>query len=434
VRTAPAGSDTTLASVQTPIDVGVVGAGTAGTATALLLARAGHRVTLYERVPEPRSVGAGIVLQPSGQAVLQRLGLLQPVLERGARIDRLRCFTGGGRKIVDLDYSPLGPHAFGLGLHRGVLFQTLYAAARAQPGIELRCGADVCATVPTIDGLALRTADGERHGPHDLVVVADGARSQLREHTGLRFRERPYAWGALWHIAADPDEVYAGELYQVVRSTSSMLGLLPTGRGPEPDSPPQVSLYWSFRADRLDAFRAADLAKWKAQVLRDDPRAAFVLDRLQHPEELLFAHYRHVQMSHWHGERVVLLGDAAHAMSPQLGQGCNLALVDAAVLTDVLAAAPSPAAALAEYSRARRAHLRYYMLATRGLTPLFQSDHGWLGWLRDRLMPLSAKIPWIRRQMCLSMAGHMRGVLRAPLALAELGRAPALPPGDAAGS
>lgn len=418
------------------IDVGIVGAGTAGTAAALLLARAGHRVTIYERVAEPGPVGAGIVLQPTGQAVLQRLGLLEPVLARGARIDRLHCVTGKGRTVVDLDYSPArepgGPARFGLGLHRGVLFQTLFDAVSREPGIALRCGVDVREPVPTVDGVALRTEDGQRHGPHDLVVVADGARSRVREHAGLRFREHPYAWGALWHIAPDPEEIYAGQLYQVVRGTRSMLGLLPTGRGPEPDSPPQVSLYWSVRADRLDAFRAG-FAEWKAAVLRDDPRAAFVLDRLHEPEALLFAQYRHVEMPRWHGERIVLLGDAAHAMSPQLGQGCNLALVDAAVLADVIATAPSPAAALPHYTRVRRAHLRYYLWATRALTPFFQSDHDWLGWLRDLAMPIAGKLPWIRRQMCLSMAGHMRGVLRAPLPLAGLGPAPALPAGSTAG-
>jgi 2-polyprenyl-6-methoxyphenol hydroxylase-like FAD-dependent oxidoreductase len=423
--------DRTASGVQSPIDVGVVGAGTAGTAAALLLARLGHRVTIYERVAEPEPVGAGIVLQPTGQAVLQRLGLLEPVLARAARIDRLRCVTGKGRVVFDLDYTPArhdgGAVPFGLGLHRGVLFQTLLQAARAEPGITLRCGVDVHAPVPTLGGVALRAGDGERHGPHDLVVVADGARSQVREHAGLRVGEHPYAWGALWHVAADADAVYAGELYQVVRGTSSMLGLLPTGRGPQPDSPPQVSLFSSLRADRLDAFRSG-FAAWKAQVLRDDPRAAFVLERLREPEELLFAQYRHITMPRWHGERIVLLGDAAHAMSPQLGQGCNLALVDAAVLADVLAAAPSPTAALPRYTHARRAHLRYYLWATRALTPLFQSDHAWLGWLRDRLMPLASKLPWIRRQMCLSMAGHMRGVLRAPLPLPVLARPPALPP------
>lgn len=416
--------------MKTPLRVGIVGAGTAGTAAGLLLARAGHQVTLYEKVPEPGPVGAGIVLQPTGQSVLERLGLLPGVLERGARIDRLRCITGAGREVFHLDYRPLGPDRFGLGLHRGVLFSTLLRAAQEQAHLEVRCGVDVTEALDDTDDVVLETADGERHGPHDLVVIADGARSQLRRGGRVPYLERPYAWGALWHIAADPDQIYSGELLQILRGTRFMLGLLPSGRGPEPDSPPQVSLFFSLRADRLAAFRAGDLSAWKRTILEHEPRAGFVLDRLADAEQLVFAQYRHVSMPRWHGQRTVLLGDAAHAMSPQLGQGCNLALVDAAILADILAAAPSVRTAVAEYSRARRAHLRYYQLATRGLTPVFQSDHDWLGWLRDRMMPRLARVPWMRRQMCLSMAGHMRGVLRAPLPLPQLTGAPALPPGD----
>ncbi len=415
---------------RTSIDIGVVGAGTAGTAAALLLARAGHEVTLYERVADPRPVGAGIVLQPTGQAVLARLGLLEPVLERGARIDRLHCLTAEGRSLLDLSYRPLGPDAFGVGLHRGVLFQTLLDAARQQPRLRLRCGVDVHTPQTRPDDIELRTAEGERLGPHDLLIIADGARSQLRTATGLPFRERPYAWGALWHIAPDPHQVYAGELHQVVRGPGVMLGLLPTGRGPQPDSPTQVSLYWSLRADQLPAFQAGDLEAWKAVVLDYDPRASLVLDTLDDPRQLLFAHYRHVTMPQWHGDRLVLLGDAAHAMSPQLGQGCNLALVDAAVFCDVLARASTLPGALQTYTRTRRAHLRYYLLATRGLTPFFQSDHGWLGPLRNMGLALANRIPWMRRQMCLSMSGHMRGPLRRPLSLEGLRQAPALPPAD----
>ena len=64
------------------LDVAIIGAGTAGSAAALLLARAGHQVTVYERVATPGPVGAGISLQPTGQAVLARLGLLAPILAR----------------------------------------------------------------------------------------------------------------------------------------------------------------------------------------------------------------------------------------------------------------------------------------------------------------------------------------------------------------
>src|SRR5688572_6613801 len=80
-----------------PLDVGIVGCGTAGQAAALFLARQGHRVTLYERVAKPGPVGAGIVLQPSGMAVLAELGLLAPVLTRGAPLDGLRCVNPSQR-------------------------------------------------------------------------------------------------------------------------------------------------------------------------------------------------------------------------------------------------------------------------------------------------------------------------------------------------
>jgi 2-polyprenyl-6-methoxyphenol hydroxylase-like FAD-dependent oxidoreductase len=119
------------------LSVGIVGCGTAGQAAALFLARSGHQVALYERVGEPGPVGAGIVLQPSGMTVLAELGLLEPVLARGAELDGLRCVDPDQRTVVGLRYRDLGPGWFGLGLHRGVLFETLFRAVRADPGIAL---------------------------------------------------------------------------------------------------------------------------------------------------------------------------------------------------------------------------------------------------------------------------------------------------------
>jgi 2-polyprenyl-6-methoxyphenol hydroxylase-like FAD-dependent oxidoreductase len=116
-------------------------------------------------------------------------------------------------------------------------------------------------------------------------------------------------------------------------------------------------------------------------------------------------------MPRWHGGRLVFLGDAAHATSPQLGQGCNLALCDAAALADALATFPAIEDALSAYTEARRAHLAFYQLATRALTPFFQSDAMVLGGLRDWLMPLATRLPFVRREMIRSMAGTKTGWL-----------------------
>jgi 2-polyprenyl-6-methoxyphenol hydroxylase-like FAD-dependent oxidoreductase len=105
---------------------------------------------------------------------------------------------------------------------------------------------------------------------------------------------------------------------------------------------------------------------------------------------------------------VVLVGDAAHSMSPHLGQGANLGLLDAECLARHLSN-QSPAAALIAYAMERRRHSRYLAILSRVLTPFFQSGSHTLAIGRDVALPLMCAIPWIRRQMELTVAGVKRG-------------------------
>jgi 2-polyprenyl-6-methoxyphenol hydroxylase-like FAD-dependent oxidoreductase len=397
------------------LQVGVIGCGTAGAAAAILLARAGCNVTVLERVPTPGPVGAGIMLQPTGQAVLARLGLHDDIAARGARIDRLWFRTHTGRTLVDLRYAAVDRAWFGIGLHRGVLFEALYDAARTEPRVTVRCGESVKGLRKDGERTILVASDGE-HGPFDLVIVADGSVSELRNHAGTTRRDAAYPWGALWFVAEDRDRVFRDELYQVGVRARRLYGVLPTGLAPRGDAP-VVSLFWSLAATELDAWRAGGLAAWKAEVAAIDPRVQSVLDQIEAPEQLTFARYRDVQMTRWHDGNVVFIGDAAHATSPQLGQGANLALVDALVLADAVAAAPSLSAALATYARTRSGHLRYYQRMTRWLTPFFQSSSRALGLLRDVTFPIANIFPPLRNHMIRTMAGVSMGFVARPLRL-----------------
>ncbi len=412
-----------------PLRVAVVGAGTAGAAAGILLARAGHHVEVFERVATPGPVGAGITLQPTGQLALRQLGLLEQVAALGAPIERLSCSRVGGKPLVELPYAEIHPHLWGLGIHRGNLFRVLFTALQSC-GAQVRCGVGIAGSRLEADGRWLLTEGGERLGPFALVIAADGSLCELHG-AAPSVKSRAYPWGALWWVAEDTVGFTAERrIHQVVDGAHTMLGFLPTGCSPDTGKP-VVSLFWSLRADRVEPWRAAGLAPWRERVLRLEPRAEPLLAGLTDLAPVLFARYRDVSMWPWHGERIVFLGDAAHATSPQLGQGANLALLDAVALAETLAAFPEARqlpAALAAYSAARRGQLAYYQLATRALTPLFQSDSRAVGWLRDLVFPMSRWLGPLRRRMVRTMVGIDRGVLRRPLPLTSLLALPAAPP------
>jgi 2-polyprenyl-6-methoxyphenol hydroxylase-like FAD-dependent oxidoreductase len=270
-------------------------------------------------------------------------------------------------------------------------------------------------------------ADGSELGPFDLIVVADGAVSELRTCAGHTTRDTAYPWGALWFVTEDREQVFTRELYQIGVRAHRLYGVLPTGMGAVSSGSdvPVVSLFWSLPAREVDAWRKSDLGAWKREVRALDPRIEFVLDRITSHEQVTFARYRDVQMAKWCDRGVVFIGDAAHATSPQLGQGANLALADAWTLADCVrgelererATGAAIDEALAQYTRRRKKHLAYYQFMTRALTPFFQGDSRALGWLRDWVFPIANRIPPVRNFMTKTMAGVSRGFVARPLEL-----------------
>jgi 2-polyprenyl-6-methoxyphenol hydroxylase-like FAD-dependent oxidoreductase len=158
------------------------------------------------------------------------------------------------------------------------------------------------------------------------------------------------------------------------------------------------------------------VAAWRDRLLRLCPLAEELVAPLRDLDAVTFTTYRHVVMRRWHDGGAVFLGDAAHAMSPHLGQGLNLALLDAWTFAQALEQSPTPRAAFRAYEAQRRAHLRYYAVVTFLLSPFFQSPGVVKGWGRDLFLPLMPRLPWLRRQMLLTMAGIKGGFFAGPIA------------------
>lgn len=391
-------------------NIAVVGCGTAGPAAALLMKQAGHAVTIYERFEEPAPVGAGFLLQPTGLRVLDRLGLADAARETGGEVARLVGHTVGGRLVMDLPYGHLGPSMTGLGIHRGALFMLLMNALN-DAGIGVVSGTEIANIVQNDDGAHLIGRDGPEIGPFDLVVVASGAMTALRKTSGLVRRDRPYGWGAVWTICEDRDNRFAGALHQVYDRAHKMAGVLPVGRLPgAADSTPLVSLFWSIHAEDYQEWETRGLEAWKDEFSRYWPEASGLLSSIQSIGQFNRAAYRDAILRPWHKGRVVYIGDAAHSMSPQLGQGANLALLDAAALACAFEHHTDISQALTEYSQRRLRQVKYYQWLSRWLTPVFQSRSRPLAVVRDLTMPWFCKFPITRGMMLKTMAGLSTGL------------------------
>ncbi|MBY0230854.1 MAG: FAD-dependent monooxygenase, partial [Gemmataceae bacterium] len=219
---------------------------------------------------------------------------------------------------------------------------------------------------------------------------------------GLRARVRKYPHGTLWVIV--PGAGVPGQLLQVVRGNRNLFGLLPLGDG-------LVTLYWGLPLRDFERTRRRGLDALKREILAFSPEAAPILEMVVDISQLLITAYQHVTMPRWFDRHTLFLGDACHAMSPHLGQGINLALVDAWRFAAALREADSPHAAFAAYHKARRALIGYYSGVTWLLSPFFQSDEPILGWGRDLFLPWLPRIGWLKKQMLLTVAGLKGGWL-----------------------
>jgi 2-polyprenyl-6-methoxyphenol hydroxylase-like FAD-dependent oxidoreductase len=371
------------------LSIAIAGCGPAGLAAALLLHRQGHDITLFERFDEPRPIGSGLMLQPSGLAVLDALGLAPQTIAHSAPIRALHGLSQHGDIALDARYADLGVEgACGIGIHRGSLFAILYRAVQ-EAGIAIETGFPVERSDLTENGRTLISTAGATTKPFDLVVDALGTATPLAPPCGDWL-----AFGALWATLRWPNEALfdAGLLEQRYRHAHEMAGVLPTGRRVDGEHH-ELAFFWSLKAQDYPAWQAAGLAAWKDQVLALWPECACLLDQITDPAQLTFARYAHRQVSAPVQPRLIHIGDAWHSASPQLGQGANMALLDAYGLAKGLESDGPLQDRLEHAASLRAGHVKLYQALTWAATPLYQSERQWHALLRDLILTPAGRIP-----------------------------------------
>jgi len=330
-----------------------------------------------------------LLLQPSGLSALARLGLRDQIESWGARVLELDGRIAPNKCVLNLAY---GKGEYGLGIHRGALFQVLHDALLSS-GAKVHLNFDV-ASIEDFGAPVVVSRNGERAGPFDLLIDCAGAHDGLRNTLGVRVHAPVYPWGAFWTTCPDRTGRFAGALRQMYHGAHIMTGVLPVGHVPGGTNEfPLTAFIWSLRLDDEKAQRAAGLDVLKSRAIAAWPAAEPIISEIKRFEDLSFATYRDVALSDWRRGRVIVIGDAAHGTSPQLGQGGNLALIDSVMLAHHLARERDVDAALGDFHRGRRAHIRFYRWASRAMTPAFQSDSRIIPWLRDTFLPYANMMP-----------------------------------------
>jgi 2-polyprenyl-6-methoxyphenol hydroxylase-like FAD-dependent oxidoreductase len=301
-------------------------------------------------------------------------------------------------------YAALRGGRFGIGIHRAALFDVLFRAVQAE-GIAIESGLDLAALDATGGAATLATVDGRRLGGFDLVVDATGARSRLRREALSPSEPRPLAYGAFWaSLGWCGDGFDEHALLQRYDKASVMIGVLPIGR-PSRDAGPTAAFFWSLKPAEVETVLDAGLTAWKDRIAGLWPQCEPYLDQIDDFEQLSLARYGHHTLARPVGRRLAVIGDAAHSTSPQLGQGANMALLDARALAQALTTGRTIEDALAAYARMRRLHVRTFQALSWMLTPFYQSDSTVLPFLRDRLVASIARIPPAPQFLAAMVAG-----------------------------
>jgi 2-polyprenyl-6-methoxyphenol hydroxylase-like FAD-dependent oxidoreductase len=305
----------------------VAGAGIAGLTAGLALARRGIQVTVFERSKDPREFGAGIYLKENSLPVLEQLGVLDKVIANGVALQAARIVDERQEVIVNRQFTEERM----ITVLRRELHNTLREAAIGA-GVELVTGKLVVGARP--EGVLI-FADGEE-ARADLVIGADGVRSRVRESLGLTKSYRAMEDGATRLLIPRVEEPVGTEYW----AGNKRIGVAPC-------SPDQTYVFMiGPEHDRRCRKLPVDRKYWSAIF----PHLGEVFDRISDDAGVHHVH-EHVVCKRWVDGRVAMIGDAAHAQPPNLGQGAGLAIFAAWELARTVAESPDVPGRLIDWER-----------------------------------------------------------------------------------
>lgn len=328
----------------------IVGAGAAGLAAAIRLARTGVQVDLYEGKAELAAAGSGITLQGNALRVFDDLGIWESIRVKGFPFDglTLRAPGPGAPVVAELpEVKTGGPdYPAGMGMHRPDLASIMFDAA-VGAGARIHFGKTVTGLSQDDSGVDLET-NGEHADRYDVVIGADGLNSSVRSLLGIETAPVPNGMGIWRAFVPRPAEVVHTELYY--GGPVFIAGYTPTS---------QDSLY-AILVERAQDRTGVTSDQGLAIMIEESAAYEGPWNEIRESLAAGNAHVNYTQFtSHlvegaWNRGRVVIIGDAAHSCPPTIAQGAAQSLEDALVLTELLLEHDSLGSSLWDEFHARR--------------------------------------------------------------------------------
>jgi len=324
----------------------IVGAGIAGLALGRALRKQGFTPEIIERAASLTASGTGLYLPGNGVRALRALGLADELLARAVRISHQRILDHRGRQLAEIELSTLwSPVGHCVGIARNALYRILLDGAA---GVPMRLGTTVTALRQENDQVEVDFADGST-GRYDLVVGADGIRSSIRRLVfgGMS----PLHLGQVsWRFLVDRSGVI--ETWTVMLGRRRAFLALPVG-------PNRLYCYADLASSASEDPTERDMVRFRALFGDFAEPVSSILGGLESFDSMHFSPIEEIVVDTCVQGRVVLIGDAAHATSPNMAEGASMALEDALVLTRMMANHGSPAQALSAFSERRKARIRW---------------------------------------------------------------------------
>lgn len=353
----------------------IIGGGIAGLTTAIALRRTGFETILFEAAPAIQPLGAGLALAANAMQAFGRLGLADQVVQQGRQLDAFTILDERGKVVTRTDSRGLSQR-YGINnfaIHRADLHGVLLAQL---PPAAIQTGKRAIGIDQQPNGVLVHFDDGNYHRT-DYLLVADGIHSLLRQQLlpGSTPRYAGYTcWRAVVHWPGNP-------LHEATETWGSQgrVGVVPlTGD----------RVYWFACVNapaHSPAMRRTTVAQLAGRFARYHAPIPDLLARTP-DENLLWNDIIDLNpLTHYAFGRTLLLGDAAHATTPNLGQGDCQAIEDAVVLADELVNNDSPATAFAAFERRRLPRTHYITNTSWRLGQVAQAANPLLISLRNSL-------------------------------------------------